>query len=41
MRVVLLQHQQHLLSGSIQTFSANLEDEDEIDFGGGSNGSGR
>ena len=45
MNVVLLQHQSHLLSGSIQTLGSNLNDDedttDDIGFGGGWGGSGR
>ena len=36
MNVVLLQHHSHLLAGSIQSFSTNLDDtDDEMEFGGG------
>ena len=39
MNVVLLQHQSHLLAGSIQSFSTNLNDDedltDDIGYGGG------
>ena len=42
MNVVLLQHQAHLLSGSIQTLNTNLDTEDELEFtGDGWGGSGR
>ncbi|MBQ8064565.1 MAG: hypothetical protein IJ200_02790 [Prevotella sp.] len=44
MNVVLLQHQSHLLAGSVQTLSTNLDDEDGVSdfiFGGGSTGPGR
>lgn len=40
MRVVLLQHQAQLLvgSGTFTTISTNLEGEDDIEFGGGGDG---
>lgn len=40
MKIVLLQHQSHLLTGSVQSLSSNLDDELYYD-GSGSNGSGR
>ena len=44
MRVVLLQHQTHLLAGSltgVQSTGTVWDDEDNFIFGGGSDGSGR
>ena len=40
MRVVLLQHQQHLLAGSygVNSVDSNLEDEDDFIFGGSDTG---
>ena len=40
MRVVLLQHQQHLLDGSygVNSVDSNLDDEDDIIFGGSDTG---
>ena len=34
MRVVKIQHQQHLLAGSVRTLSTNLDDDDEIEYTG-------
>ena len=45
MRVVQLQHQSHLLAGSVagvqSTGGTDWDDDDAFGFGGGSNGSGR
>ena len=42
MQVVMLQHQQTLLAGSVRTLSTNLDTEDEIEYtGNGWGGSGR
>ena len=45
MNVVLLQHQAHLLAGSVQTLSTNLDDDEDgvsdFIFGGGGTGPGR
>ena len=39
MRIVTVQHHQHLLAGSLQRVQSNLDDESDVmfDWGGGSN----
>ena len=38
MAVVKLQHQSHILSGSIRGMSSNLSEEDALNYGGGGSG---